>query len=169
MKTIRVLLTKYGDRTSKFIYLCSGLKGFTHASLSLEDKPEEYYSFNRRGFCIETAEKCLRHGVEKSLCYEMEVTEEVFQALRRRIEIMRRNRERYSYSVLSMFMALLRIPYQRKQRYVCSTFVAEMLHRSGAMKFHRQPSIIVPNDFPALLQEKMQLKGIITNHFANPN
>lgn len=165
MKTIQILLTKYGDNTSKFIYLCSGLRGYTHASIALGDHPAEYYSFNRRGFCIETAEKCRRHGVQRSRCYELEVTEDVYEALSRRVEIIRRNREHYKYSILSMFCALLRIPYQPRQRYVCSTFVADMLHRSGVLKLPRRACNIVPNDFPALLNQKARLRGIIANPF----
>lgn len=165
MKTIQVLLTKYNDRTSNFIYFCFGHKGFTHASIALEDYPGEYYSFNRRGFCVETPEKCLRRGVHNCRSYEMEVTDEVYEQLRKRIDIIRNNRENYKYSILAMFLAMLRIPYQRNQRYVCSTFVADMLQRSGAIKLQRKPCNIVPNDYPKLLTEKMKLKSIISNPF----
>lgn len=47
--TIVVLFTCYKDMASDFIYYISG-KGYTHASIALEENPEYYYSFNSKGF-----------------------------------------------------------------------------------------------------------------------
>ena len=165
MKTIKVLLSKYNDRASRFVYFCSGLRGYTHASLALEDYPDEFFSFNRRGFIIETPEKCRRHGVQSCRMYEMEVSDEVYEKIHSQIETMRSNRKDYHYSVVTMLAALLRIPYQRKQHYVCSTFVADILHNSGALQLRRAPSITIPNDFPQLMSAVSQLKSIISTPF----
>lgn len=47
-KVITVLLTRYYSTFSNFIYFVSG-KGYTHASIALDDKNEYFYSFNFRG------------------------------------------------------------------------------------------------------------------------
>ena len=64
MKEITILLTRYSDWISSFVYHVAG-HGYTHASLSLGGGI--YYSFNYRGFCEETLEKHRRRGVEQSL------------------------------------------------------------------------------------------------------
>ena len=50
MRTITVLLTKYSDWISTFVYYIS--QGYTYASLSLDEDENTYYSFNYCGFCV---------------------------------------------------------------------------------------------------------------------
>jgi len=55
MKKVTILLTEYSDALSRFIYYISG-RGYTHISLGLEEDEDRFYSFNYKGFCIETIE-----------------------------------------------------------------------------------------------------------------
>ena len=64
MKTISILLTKYSDLVSTFIYSITG-RGYTHVSLALGGTETEFYSFNYHGFCVETRERHRKHGVKK--------------------------------------------------------------------------------------------------------
>lgn len=85
MKQISILLTRYTDPISEVVDLCSGRHGYTHVSLALE-ADGVFYSFNFRGFCVETLEKHRRRGVCRSVSYELLVTDRAHAALRRRID-----------------------------------------------------------------------------------
>lgn len=56
MKTVTILLTKYSDLFGRFI---SGISkyGYSHASISIDEKEEIFYSFNVKGFAIEKPKK----------------------------------------------------------------------------------------------------------------
>ena len=62
MKQICILLTKYSDWISSLVYYIGG-QGYTHSSIALGDQPTQFYSFNYRGFAVETTEKHRRRGV----------------------------------------------------------------------------------------------------------
>lgn len=55
MKQICILLTKYSDWISSLVYYIGG-QGYTHSSIALGDQPTQFYSFNYRGFAVETTE-----------------------------------------------------------------------------------------------------------------
>ena len=61
MKEITVLLTRYSDRISSFVYHVAG-HGYTHASLVLGGGV--YSSFTYRGCCGEIVEQHRRRGVD---------------------------------------------------------------------------------------------------------
>lgn len=52
MRQISVLLTKYSDWISTLVYYIGG-RG-THSSIAPEEDETTYYSFNYRGFAVET-------------------------------------------------------------------------------------------------------------------
>lgn len=54
-RVITVLLTRYRSIFANFIYWISG-RGYTHASLGLDENDGCYYSFNFKGFKIEHPE-----------------------------------------------------------------------------------------------------------------
>lgn len=71
--TISVLFTRYHSTFSDFVYWISG-RGYTHASIALDDRNECFYSFNFRGFCKEDAEK-IKMRSTKSACFFQFVAE----------------------------------------------------------------------------------------------
>ena len=80
MRQISVLLTKYSDWISTLVYHIGG-HGFTHSSLSLEEDEDTYYSFNYRGFAVETVDKHRRRGVKCSRCIQLQVSDEAYLEL----------------------------------------------------------------------------------------
>ena len=84
MKTVNILLTKYSDVLSMLLYYLTG-RGYTHVSISLQDDHECYYSFNWKGFALETIEKYRRRGVTESMCFQLEVTEYEYIIMKERI------------------------------------------------------------------------------------
>ena len=84
MGTVSVVLTKYTDPLSKLLYLICGF-GYTHASISLDDGSNKMYSFNYKGFCIETAAKHRRRGVEQSASFTIRISDESHEWLEEEI------------------------------------------------------------------------------------
>ena len=152
MKKIVVLLTRYSDRISNFVYHVAG-HGYTHASLGLEEQPEVFYSFNYKGFCVETLEKHRRRGVEKSMLCEVEISEEAYQNIHKQIRQFEKHRAELNYTRVGVAFCLLHLPFRWKGHYFCSQFVAEMLQSSGAVRMKKKPELYLPNHlFTELMQ-----------------
>lgn len=151
MKTIFILLTKYSDVTSEVVYLFGGRRGYTHVSLALADDGV-FYSFNFRGFCVETLEKHRRRGVCKSFRYELLVTDRAYAVLCRRIEYFRTHAQNFRYTRLGAFCALLHIRFARPRCYICSQFVAELLQQARVLPRSRECCLYLPRHFPEELE-----------------
>lgn len=162
MKTVSVVLTKYTDRLSNFLYMFCGF-GYTHASISLDDESGKMYSFNYRGFCIETAKKHRRRGVERSAGFTLRISDEAYERLKEEIEHFIANKPDYKYTKFGVLMCFLKIPFKRKNHYFCSQFVAEMLNKSGAVKLKKSPSLYLPNTIWSELGQTEQLERVQYN------
>ena len=161
MKCISVLLTTYPDRFAKLIARLSG-RGYTHASIGLED-PDKFYSFNVRGFAVETPQKFRRQGITESRCYRLLISDAAYRRIEGRIQNLEAHRTRYRYSCLGVFFCFLGLPFHRKDRYFCSQFVAELLEVSGAVPLDRSPSLFLPNQFPRVLEGRPETVGVVPN------
>ena len=91
MKTISIVLTNYPSHLSSFMETVYGYE-YTHASICLDAMNEKMYSFNYKGFCMETVSKYKRHGVEKSISFQLQVTDAAFERLQNKIEQFVENR-----------------------------------------------------------------------------
>lgn len=162
MKTITVLLTKYSDWISTLIYYIGG-HSYTHASLALSEDENTYYSFNYRGFCVETLEKHRHRGVKKSLSYQLSVPNETYENMKERIEQFKIHRSEFQYTRIGLLFCTLRIPFKWKNHYFCSQFVAEMLTASDAIKLKNKPQLYLPNDLCLELGQNKYLLKVIHN------
>lgn len=162
MKKIVVLWTKYSDCISSFLYHVAG-HGYTHASLGLEEEPGVFYSFNYKGFCVETLEKHRRRGVEKSMLCEMEISEEAYQTMQEQIRQFEAHRAELSYTRIGVAFCLLRMPFRWKGHYFCSQFVADMLQSSGAVRMKKKPELYLPNQLFAELTQPGRAFRILEN------
>ena len=162
MKNIKVVLTKYSDLTANVLYLLTGF-GYTHVSLALDGDDAEMYSFNYKGFCVETAAKHRRRGVRQSKCYHLKISDRAHDRLKKRVEHFIAHREEYSYTKFGVVCCVLGIPFRRNKRYFCSQFVAEMLSQTGAIRLRKKPSLYLPNHFCRELAQCAQLLRIQYN------
>lgn len=162
MRQIFVLLTKYSDWVSTLVYHISG-RGYTHSSIALEEDAGTYYSFNYRGFAIETAEKHRRRGVRNSLRIQLQVSDEAYARIRARLDAMLARRSQYRYTRLGVFCCLLRLPFHWRAHYFCSQFVAELLEASGAAALRRPPCLYLPNQFARELPALPNCREVVRN------
>jgi len=162
MKKVTILLTKYSDWISTFVYHIAG-RGYTHASLGLEDEPGVYYSFNYRGFCTETLEKHRRRGVEQSLSCELSVSEEAYEKLRQQVAAFQAHRAEFRYTRLGVACCILHLPLRWKGHYFCSQFVADLLQKADAVPLKKRAELYLPNQFWAELSTSRQLLRVVQN------
>lgn len=144
MKTITILLTKYSDLFGRFI--CGISKNrYSHASISIDETEEIFYSFNTKGFVIEKPKKRMpKKRIPGSVCIRMQVPEETYELIAREIEGFLDKKEQYAYSRLGVVLCLLHIPYKFENKYFCSQFVAEILSRAGAIELKKKETLYLP-------------------------
>lgn len=160
-RIITVLLTRYYSTFSSFIYYISG-RGYTHASISLDNETEYFYSFNFKGFRKEYPKKH-KHRIGRSISYKLEMSQEDFERIKQRIEEMEREKDNLYYSRIGVFLCMLHIPCKIKNHYFCSQFVAEMLQLSNVVIMKKHTSLYMPNQLPTELARQDCLKEIIYN------
>ena len=162
MRTVTILLTKYSDWISDLVYHIGG-HGYTHASLSLDEDTTTYYSFNYKGFCMETVEKHRRRGVRNSLSYQLEVSEQAYEKIKVAIAEFQHSASRMRYTRLGVLLCIMRIPFRWKEHYFCSQFVAELLAESGAVNLAWKPALYLPNHFCREFSGSSQVRKIQKN------
>ncbi|WP_122642776.1 hypothetical protein [Luxibacter massiliensis] len=155
---VYILLTKYSDCISSFLYYIGG-RGYTHASISL-DGGKTYYSFNYRGFCTETLEKHRHRGVVKSVSYEINVSESDYERMREQLIYFIEHKEQFHYTRLGVAFCLLHIPFNWKNHFFCSQFVAYLLTVTEEITICRPAVLCLPNHFQRELEKSPFLKEI---------
>ena len=135
---------------SGMTYLTDG-GGFTHASLGLEESAEYYYSFNFKGMKKEYRTS-LKKRPRLMLRYIVTVPDEAWQKLKEIISEMEKQREKYQYAKLGVYLRLFHLPNEapKEDHFFCSQFVAAVLKASGCVEIKKDPAQCTPND---LLQE----------------
>lgn len=162
MHQVSVLLTKYSDWISTLIYHVCG-RGFTHSSIALDDDPDTYYSFNYRGFAVETVEKHRRRGVKRSRCIQLQISDEAYDRIKASIHQFTDHRTEYRYTRLGVLFCVLHLPFRWKGHYFCSQFVAELLSDSGAVPLKHRPCFYLPNQFAAELPALPVCCGVLSD------
>lgn len=160
-KIITVLFTRYYSTFANFIYWISG-KGYTHASIALDEQNEYYYSFNYKGFRREYPKKHTRRS-GKSIGIKLEVSQESFDRMKKKIEEMEGKRDKLHYSRFGVLLCLLHIPCKIQNRYFCSQFVAETLELSEAVLLSKDAALYLPNQLLHELCRQNCPKEIICN------
>lgn len=94
MKTVTILLTRYSDLLGRFISVISKYH-YSHASISIDEREDIFYSFNMKGFVVEKPkQRCPRKRAAGSICIRLQVPESTYQAIQAEInEFLRENRK----------------------------------------------------------------------------
>lgn len=144
MKPISIIWTKYSDPLAELVYNLTG-RTYTHAAISLDEECSYYYSFCFKGFCQETLEKYRRRGVKKSLRLRLEIPDDAYEGLQRKLNFVEQNASYYQYTKFGVFCALLHIPFRWHRHYFCSHFIAELLESTGVIRFPRPACLTLPH------------------------
>ena len=162
-KTITILLTRYSDLFSSFIYTISN-RGYTHASLSIDEEEELFYSFNYRGFSIERPKSKISKKRKKgSVLIRLSVSESEYERIENHINEFINNRSRYRYSRFGVFLCIFQIQHKFKHHYFCSQFVAEIILILRTVELEKDASQYLPNQLMKELIEIPHYKQIAYN------
>lgn len=156
MKKIYVIQMHTNTIPSKFVKLMTRYK-YSHIALSLDKKCDNLYSFGRKkynsiidsGFVCENKNGMFFKKFKNTVCkiYEIKVTNSQYNKLKNLIEFMEENSEVYKYDYLGACLRYFKIPAHFKNKYVCSTFVAELLNKADICEFNKKTYFIEPKDF----------------------
>ena len=91
--------------------------------------------------------------------YEMEVSESVYQTVKKLLEESVEKKNTYQYSKLGVVLCLLRIPFRRKYHYFCSQFVAEILRDAEVTKLKKHVTLYHPGDFGKMPGMQLHFQG----------
>ena len=160
-KKIYILLTKQTDPFSRFSSILSGSR-YLHASIGFEERGT-FFSFNtKHGFCIE--QPSVKRQFVPCVLYSLEVTDEVYEDIEKRINVFRDSNERYTFNYFGMFMAIfripLKIPFIYHNSYFCTMFVSEIISKSGALKLKFKPYRYLPRHFSHEPKLKLCFEGV---------
>lgn len=168
-RKVFILLTRFPGNGSKVLGAITGCY-YTHASIGLEEDMNTFYSFVCKGFIVEKITRYIKPDREPFPCqlYELSVSEQVYQAIKRILVCFVENRPFLRYTRFGVILCLLHIPYKRRYHYYCSFFVAEVLLHSKAICLHKDCALYLPNDFRSLPGIQLNFQGNLQsmmNHF----
>ncbi|WP_426348705.1 hypothetical protein ACPWSR_13245 [Alloiococcus sp. CFN-8] len=129
---------------------------YTHVAISVDPKMREFYSFARRysysplpaGFVLESIDNSFYRRNSESQCkvIEVDVTEEQYTAVKRKLKLMYENRYDYKYNLMGLLLYSRNVSLQRKYHRFCSEFVSEILKENNIMYSQKSPQKIRPID-----------------------
>ncbi|WP_317890792.1 hypothetical protein [Paenibacillus arenilitoris] len=155
-ESIYILLTDTGTLFTRMIKAFTGAP-YNHASIALDERLEQLYSFGRKrpnnplaaGFVREYVEDGVYRKFPNTSCalLRLRVTKRQRERVIGFIRDVERNKENYRYNLLGVLSVLLNIDYRPEQAYFCSQFVAEAINGGGVSLWNRPSARVTPNDF----------------------
>ncbi|NRG48312.1 hypothetical protein HRF87_26880 [Bacillus sp. CRN 9] len=155
-KTIYVLLTDTNTLFTKMIK-CYTKAPYNHVSIVFDEKLNEIYSFGRKyprnpliaGFIREDVYFGTYRYFHNTKCLflKIEVSTKEYNRIRNIIKTFNNNRNIYSYNLLGLLGVAIQHPINKRNKYFCSQFVAEIFEKCGLNLWDITPALITPNDF----------------------
>ncbi len=158
MRSVTVLLTRYTDLMSRCV--CILTRGvYSHASISIDEAEEEYYSFNFKGFVREFPKKKVSSKrSNESVILRFQIPDSSYRIIEDEIAYFQSNRERFSYSRIGVMLCFVHIPHKFSNKYFCSQFIAEVLNKASMVDLKKKESLY----FPSQLLEPLKTSKLLT-------
>lgn len=172
-RSIYIVISQTGTALSRILKVLTGAK-YNHASISLVPELDKMYSFGRLhpynpivgGFVEESPYRGTFKRFRKTtvMILSISISDEQYEALRLKLAAMLRERARYHYNYLGLFLAAARIPYHHRGCYYCSEFVKELLVRYGIRGADSLASIVEPIHFLQLPDANYVYSGSLRDY-----
>ena len=175
---VYIVVSQTGTLLSRLLKLVTKAE-YNHASISLVPDLGTMYSFGRKnpynpfwaGFVTESARfgTFKRFSNTRVVVLDITVSEEQYQAIQRRIQVMTALKEHYHYNYLGLWLAGLRICYRQKRCFYCSEFVKDILEKNEIHGAAQMQSIVLPIHFLSLPTARQIYSGLLRDYrFVRP-
>ncbi len=167
-KKVYILLTDTGTVFTRLIRLYTR-KPYNHASISFDPSLERVYSFGRKTaknpFIGGFVQEDVKNGLFKQatgVVLSFTITEQQWQQMRAYIQQLEEEKDKYRYNFLGLIAIIFNMPFNRKNAFFCSQFVASVLKESDIVDFDKPISLVTPHDlqqvnhFQAIYQGKLK-------------
>ena len=158
-KHIYIVISQTGTLLSRILKRITGAE-YNHASLCLSDNLQYMYSFGRMNaynpFCAGFVTESPNFGTFKRFSntrvtvLELDISEEKYNQINEFIKQMLRNRKKYHYNYLGLWLAALHITRTKENCYYCSEFVRDILKRHEIAGAEKLCGIVQPIHFLTL-------------------
>ena len=103
---------------------------------------------------------------DNTLCeiYRLSITKEQYEILERSIQKFKENEGKYRYNFAGLVAMLFNIPFERQYHYVCSQFVAYVLHEAKAGELEKHFTLMRPYDFKSLSNLDLVYSGKLSEY-----
>lgn len=167
-KKIYIVMTQTGTLLSRVLKLLSK-DTYNHASIALDDKLEEMYSFGRLnaynpfvgGFVKESPNygTFKRFSNTDAMIVTLEITCEQYENVKKMLSLMYLEKEKYHYNYKGLFAAFFVKQIKKINRFYCSEFVKHVLTENGIVSESVFREITHPADFCDIPACKMVYVG----------
>lgn len=152
-KAIYVVLTDTGTVLSKIIGMYTG-SGLNHASIALDEKLTEMYSFGRKyqsnpfiaGFVKENTTSRIFQGSNCAI-YSYRVNEDEFDSVINKVRYIEKHKKQYRYNFIGLFGVAVNKGISRERAFFCSQFVATVMNEENFPMFAVSPNLMQPRHF----------------------
>ena len=167
-KIVYIIQAHTGTIPAKVIRLVTRYK-YSHVMISLDSDFSKMYSFGRRtlnnplnsGFIIEAKNSNFFRKFQNTECkiYKLTVDEDKYIVLKQLLDEYEKNPKAYQYDIIGLVLRFFKIRIRRKNHYVCSQFVAEVIDKSYIYKFEKPIESIEPKDFDYIPNKEIMYIG----------
>lgn len=174
MKQIYIITTFTGTFLSKIITSVKSTP-YAHVSVSLNEDLKPMFSFGRlhpktpifAGFVEENINEGLYKNRPKTMCrvYSINVSKSQYIKLKENISLVSINRKSYKYDAKGLIYLYLNKERLTTNKYVCSNFVADMLHKSDINIINKKPHLTQPEDFFDLKDANLIYEGLLCDYY----
>ena len=159
-KKVYILMIRYPGAMADFMVRYTRFE-YTHITIGLEEDPNTFYSFNKKGFFVEKITRYLKPGREPFPCvlFEIDVSKKAYRRVKKLLQAYTARKKFLHYTNRSLVTCFLGIPWKIPDHYFCSEFVAEVIQRSGIAFLPKHCSLCLPHHISRLEELKLIFTG----------
>lgn len=172
-EAIYIIVTQTGTSVAKIIKFFTR-KPYNHSSISADLSLSDMYSFSRKytpfplpaGFNQEIVGEGTLGLFSNIPCeiYKLPVTAEQKENFHRILEHFKKYRNYYSYNILGFWSIPFRLHIERKNKFVCSQFVAHIISESG-IYLNKPVCMYSPEDLRHLPNARLIYRGELNDYY----
>ncbi|MGM9642904.1 MAG: hypothetical protein ACI3XI_06815 [Eubacteriales bacterium] len=171
-KNIYIVVSQTGTILSRILRVITHAE-YCHASISLDERLEEMYSFGRvnpynpfwGGYVRESPDYGTFRRFKHSRCVLLKFTvdDEKYEQIKRRLEDMYTHKDEYGYNYIGLCLAAFKKNHTTPHRFYCSEFVHYIFSEYLIYDKSALPKIVQPIDFYRTFGDRTVYKGMISD------